>query len=127
MKKVLLPVLFAFLIAAPAFAQAQTSTISPEIEKKCTRITQAMAQELRLTEMGYIQLKALNCERIVKTEALQEAYGNNERVLREKMEEVEVAYEKGISSILTTKQLEAYADYRKESSHTVFLASRDKK
>lgn len=127
MKKFLLPVLFALLIAAPTFAQVQASTISPEIEKKCTRITQAMAQELRLTEMGYIQLKALNCERIVKTEALQEAFRNNERVLREKMEEVELAYEKGITSILTPKQLEAYAEFKKESSETVFVASTEKK
>lgn len=126
MKKNLLSVLFAFLIAVPSFAQVKTSSVSPEIEKKCTRITQAMAQELRLTEMGYIQLKALNCERIVKTEALQEAFGNNEGVLREKMEEVELAYEKGITSILTPKQLEAYAEFKKESSETVFVASTKK-
>ncbi|MFD3001570.1 hypothetical protein ACFS7Z_14460 [Pontibacter toksunensis] len=127
MKKVLLPVLFALFFAAPTFAQVKTSSISPEIEKKCTRITQVMAQELRLTEMGYIQLKAINCERIVKTEALQAAYGNNERVLREKMEEVESAYEKGIAAILTAKQLEAYAEFREESSQTVFVASTEKK
>lgn len=126
MKKNLLSVLFAFLIAVPSFAQVKTSSVSPEIEKKCTRITQAMAQELRLTEMGYIQLKALNCERIVKTKALQEAFGNNEGVLREKMEEVELAYEKGITSILTPKQLEAYAEFKKESSETVFVASTKK-
>lgn len=126
MKKNLLSVLFAFLIAVPSFAQVKTSSVSPEIEKKCTRITQAMAQELRLTEMGYIQLKALNCKRIVKTEALQEAFGNNEGVLREKMEEVELAYEKGITSILTPKQLEAYAEFKKESSETVFVASTKK-
>ena len=111
MKRILLPILFTFILIAPSFAQIHTSGLSPEIERKCTRVTQAMAQELRLTEMGYIQLKALNYERMVKTEAVVEAYGNNESLMREKMEEVEEAYEKGIATILTPKQLEAYADY----------------
>lgn len=127
MKKNLLLILFAFLFAAPVFAQVQPSITSPELEKKCTRITQAMAQQLRLTEMSYIKLKALNCERLVQTEAILVTYGDNEKMLREKMEEVELAYEKGITAILTPKQLEAFAEYSKDSSETVFFASTGKK
>lgn len=127
MKKILLPILSALLLTAPAFAQSYTGGTTPETEKKCTALTQKMAQELRLTEFDYIKLKSLNCEFIVKTEAVLASYGNNEGLVREKMQEIELAYEKSIAAFLTPKQMEAYANFRKESSETVFVASTGKK
>ncbi|RDV13707.1 hypothetical protein DXT99_18245 [Pontibacter diazotrophicus] len=126
MKRILSFVVFALLLTAPAFAQVGILDVSPELEKKCTSITQAMTQKLQLNEPVYIQLKALNRKRMAKTAELLRSYTNNDSLLHEKLQEVELDYEQQLINFLSPKQLEAYATYRKDASETMFAAAKEK-
>lgn len=123
MKKFILVAVAAFLFGAPAFAQTSIFDIDPEVEAKCTQITRAMALELRLNEPEYIKLKGLNRERIVKTDELLETYSESAPELKEKMREVELAYEHRILSFLTPNQLHAYDNYKQAATHVNFVAA----
>lgn len=123
MKKFILIAVAAFLFGAPAFAQTSILDIDPEVEAKCTHITRSMALELRLNEPEYIKLKELNRERLVKTDALLQTYGQNSPALQEIMQEVEADYEQKLVSILTPNQLHAYDNYKQAAVQVNFVAT----
>ncbi|WP_162055157.1 hypothetical protein [Pontibacter pamirensis] len=126
MKRILSFVLFALLLTAPAFAQVSILDLSPELEKKCTSITQTMTQKLQLNEPAYIQLKALNRNRMAKTAEIMRSYSNNDSLSLEKLREVELDYEQQLITFLSPKQMEVYATYRKDASDFMFVAAKEK-
>ncbi|AKD03904.1 hypothetical protein POKO110462_03010 [Pontibacter korlensis] len=113
----------AFLISVSAFAQS-TYTLSREAEEHCTKITRAMANELRLNELGYIKLKELNRERIALTEELVRTFSNNAEMLDQKLEELAMAYDEKVTAFLNPNQLQAYANYKEhQPSQARFVAA----
>ncbi|OKL38417.1 hypothetical protein [Pontibacter flavimaris] len=112
MKNVLL-VIAAFLISTASFAQSPFK-LSREAEERCTQITRAMAQELRLNELGYIKLKELNRERMLATQEILSNHSNDTHLLEQKLEELAASYDQNVTSFLNSNQLQAYANYKNQ-------------
>ncbi len=123
MKKFILVAIVSFLFGTSSFAQGDATTLSPKTESVCTEITRTMARELHLNEMEYIKLKDINRERLVKTEELVQASSENAAALKEGLREIEVSYEQKLATFLTPKQQTAYANYKKETARTQFMAT----
>ncbi|WP_299759261.1 hypothetical protein [uncultured Pontibacter sp.] len=121
MKNVLL-LIVAFLISTATFAQSPFK-LSREAEERCTQITRAMAQELRLNEIGYIKLKEINRERMLATEEVLENANGNADLLDQQLKELAVAYDQKVTAFLNSNQLQAYANYKKQPiSEVKFIA-----
>jgi hypothetical protein len=126
MKKILLFTAAVLLSGASSFAEGTISggfTMNSELEAKCTNITRAMANELRLNEPEYIKLKELNRKRMAQTNELLQSYSANDPLLQEKIREMELAYEQEITAFLTPNQLHAYANYKQNTTDIKFVAA----
>lgn len=71
---------------------------------------------MRLNEIGYIKLKALNRERIATTENLLKNHTGDEQQLNLRLQELEIAYDEHVKSFLNANQLQAYANYKQQGS-----------
>ncbi|GHA78811.1 hypothetical protein [Pontibacter akesuensis] len=82
-----------------------------------------MALELRLNEPGYIQLKALNRDLMAKTEEIKQKFGSDEKLMKQKLQELAQTYDHNMQSFLKPDQMQAYANFKKENTHTRFVAA----
>ncbi|WP_242920037.1 hypothetical protein [Pontibacter liquoris] len=119
MKKFILASLMLFISFGAAFAEG--TQLSPDAEKKCSDVTRTMANELRLNEMGYIKLKALNRELYAATEEILLTSKSEEQ--QEKLQALAAKYETELVSFLSPSQLQAYKSYAaRVSSSSKFVA-----
>ncbi|MGV3504335.1 MAG: hypothetical protein ACO1O1_11550 [Adhaeribacter sp.] len=81
-------------------------------EKRVNLITRVMATQLGLNESEYLRLKALNRERVVKSDEIAELYGQNQALQAQKMQELEESFDKKFRAMLSPSQAAAYAAYR---------------
>lgn len=108
MKKILLSITLLFCTTLLAVGQdLNTST-----EKRVNLITRVMASQLGLNESEYLRLKALNRERVVKSDEIAELYSHNQALQSQKMQELEESFDKKFRSMLSPSQAAAYAAYR---------------
>ncbi|MGV3640728.1 MAG: hypothetical protein ACO1NZ_09430 [Adhaeribacter sp.] len=108
MKKILLSLSLLFCTTLVSFGQElNTST-----EKRVNLITRVMASQLGLNESEYLRLKALNRERVVKSDEIAELYAHNQVLQSQKMQELEESFDKKFRAMLSPSQAAAYASYR---------------
>ncbi|ARS34477.1 hypothetical protein [Pontibacter actiniarum] len=122
MKKFLLVTFTFFLFGTPLFAQS-VFTLNPEAEARCTELTRKMTAELRLNEFEYIKLKALNRERMAKTDELTRTYSDNLPLLEQKLQELAQVYDQKIVTFLKPDQKQLYAHYKQEMPKAQFVAA----
>jgi hypothetical protein len=108
MRKILLSVSFFFFATCISYGQ----DLSPSAEKRVNLITRVMAAELGLNESEYLKLKALNRERVVKSDEIVELYSQDQPLMDKKLQELELNFDKKFKAMLSPSQLAAYAAYR---------------
>lgn len=108
MRKVLLSISIFFCATLISFGQ----DLSPSAEKRVNLITRVMASELGLNESEYLKLKALNRERVVKSDEIAELYSHDQALLDKKLQELETNFDKQFKSMLSPSQLAVYSAYR---------------
>ncbi|MEJ8800618.1 hypothetical protein [Pontibacter sp. H249] len=126
MKKLILSLSILFITSVSAFAQNGVYTLTPDQEAKCTELTRTMVNELRLNEIGYIKLKALNRERLALTTAVKEKAFADQSVLDQKLQEIETDFDNKLVAILNANQLQAYANYKRKAEVSYIAASEEK-
>ncbi|MDQ3290055.1 MAG: hypothetical protein M3Q05_02075 [Bacteroidota bacterium] len=119
-------VVLSLIVAASISTLTQAQTIPSSAEKRITLLTRVMATELQLNEAEYIKLRALNRERILKSDEMAAMYGSDSAVLTAKLKEVEVNFDKKFSVLLNPVQLAAYKSY-KESTDSNLTALKEEK
>lgn len=108
MKKILLSLALVICTTLIGFGQdLNTST-----EKRVNLITRVMASQLGLNESEYLRLKAMNRERVVKSDEIAELYAQNPALQAQKMQELEESFDKKFRAMLSPSQAAAYAAYR---------------
>lgn len=122
MKKFILMAVAALISCATAFAQSNTQ-LTPEAEARCTELTRKMARELRLNEPEYIKLKALNRERMARTDMAMRQYSDDERLLKQQLTKIASAYEQQLITFLKPDQLQAYGNYKENANKVRFVAA----
>ena len=125
MKNLLLFALTLFIATTHVFAQDNEHTLTQSQEAKCTELTRAMVNELRLNELGYIKLKALNRERMALAEAAKQNL-KDDAELQLKLQAIETDFENKLVAILDASQLQAYAAYKRKSEVNYIAASDEK-
>ncbi|WP_299820516.1 hypothetical protein [uncultured Pontibacter sp.] len=116
MKNLFLLIVITVISATNVFAQYGDYTLTREQEAKCTELTRAMVNELRLNEMEYIKLKALNREKIAAEDATRESLKDNVAALELKLQEIETDFETKLTAILNANQLQAFAEYKRKNT-----------
>ncbi|TXK46365.1 hypothetical protein FVR03_10785 [Pontibacter qinzhouensis] len=116
MKKILLLSIFALSTASASFAQSSYVSLTPDAEKKCLEMTRALTNSLQLNEPEYIKLKALNRSLFAKTAEINAAYNNDQAARLQKLNELELNFEKDLTSFLTPMQLTSFSHYKKEGN-----------
>ena len=101
---------------------AAPSNLSIDIEKKCTESTRALANTLLLNEAEYIQLKALNRERLLKLEEIALTFSNDAVTREARMQEVENKFTKKMRKFLTPSQMQALANYKQVANVRYIVA-----
>lgn len=108
MKNILLTLGTVILLSITSFAQ----DLTPSAEKRVNLLTRVMATELGLNESEYIKLKALNRERIIKSDEIAEMYSNDATMQSKKLNELETSFDKKFRAMLNADQLAAYMAYK---------------
>lgn len=112
MIKTILSSLLVVLVCSLANAQS----VSSSADKRIALLTRVMATELQLNEAEYIKLKALNRERVLKSDEVATMYSNDPAILTAKLNEVESEFDKQFTSLLNPVQLAAYKTYQQEQN-----------
>ncbi|QMU28923.1 hypothetical protein [Adhaeribacter radiodurans] len=115
---------FVVVLLFSTFGQAQN--IPSSAEKRITLLTRVMATELQLNEAEYIKLRALNRERILKSDEIAAMYNNDPTLVAAKLKEVEVNFDKKFTALLNSVQLTAYKSY-KETTDSNLTALQEEK
>jgi hypothetical protein len=118
MKKILLSISLFLFTALISFSQ----DLSPSAEKRVNLITRVMASELGLNESEYLRLKALNRERVVKSDEIAELYSHDQALQAQKLQELETSFDKKFKAMLSPSQLAAYAAYRQSPDTEIALS-----
>jgi hypothetical protein len=118
MKKVLLSISFLFFTASLSFGQ----DLSSSAEKRVNLITRVMTAELGLNESEYLKLKALNRERVVKSDEIAELYSHDPDLQAKKLQELDTSFDKKFKAMLSPSQLAAYAAYRQSPDNGLALS-----
>ncbi|PSR53562.1 hypothetical protein AHMF7605_08495 [Adhaeribacter arboris] len=122
MRKVVLSLIIAAFFST--FTQAQN--IPSSAEKRITLLTRVMATELQLNEAEYIKLRALNRERILKSDEIAAMYSDNPAILASKLKEVETDFDKKFTALLNPVQLAAYKTYQETTDSKLTALQEDK-
>ena len=122
MIKAILSSLLVVLVCS--FANAQT--ISSSAEKRITLLTRVMATELQLNEAEFIKLKALNRERVLKSDEVASMYSNDPAILTAKLSEIEADFDKQFTALLNPVQLAAYKTYQEDQNAKLTAMQVDK-
>ncbi|GAB3203176.1 hypothetical protein GCM10027293_32120 [Pontibacter aydingkolensis] len=85
-----------------------------------------MVNELRLNEIGYIKLKALNRERMALEEAAKESLKDDLAAQSIKLQEIGSDYDQKLTAMLDASQLQAYAAYKRKSTINYIAVSEEK-
>jgi sulfate adenylyltransferase subunit 1 (EFTu-like GTPase family) len=81
-----------------------------------------MASELGLNESEYLRLKALNRERVVKSDEIAELYAGDQTLQTKKLLELETSFDKKLKAMLSPSQLATYAAYRQSPDTELALS-----
>ena len=119
MKNLLFTIAFAFSTATTiGFAEA-----GGNLDDKVSTVTRNMSTKLGLNESQYINLKALNREKMAKAEEISSMYANDASARAMKISALQVDYENQLQAFLSPKQMESYATYKQNKSNfTAFSA-----
>ncbi len=104
--------IFTLLLVAALGSWAKAQTIPSSADKRITLLTRVMATELQLNEAEYIKLRALNRERILKSDEVASMYSTDPAILSAKINEVEADFDKQFVTLLNPVQLAAYNTYK---------------
>ncbi len=119
-------VVLGLVVAAFFSTYSEAQTIPSSAEKRITLLTRVMATELQLNEAEYIKLRALNRERILKSDEISAMYNHDPAILTAKLKEVEINFDKKFSALLNPVQLAAYQTY-KETTDSNLTALKEEK
>lgn len=108
MKKYILSISFFLFTALLSMGQDLNSST----EKRVNLLTRVLASELGLNEAEYLKLKALNRERVVKSDEIAELYSNDEKLQSQKIQELEASFERKFKAMLSPTQLASYNAYQ---------------
>jgi hypothetical protein len=110
MKNFTLTFCFVFALVANVFAQDTPSTDA--VEKTSSAVTRLMVASMGLNEGEYIQLKALNKERLAKAAEIAKMYGSDPEVRDARLKEIDGTFEGELFKILNSRQVEAYTAFK---------------
>ena len=105
---------------------AQTAPAPQDLESRVASVTRDMSVKLGLNESDYIKVKNLNRERLVKADEIANTYKNDASMRNSKLAELQTTYDNQLSSILNSKQKEAYASYKTSNSSYTALEEEKK-
>lgn len=125
MKNLILTALTLLLTISSVFAQDNDYTLTRDQETKCTELTRSMVNELRLNELGYIKLKALNRERMALMEAAKENLKNDLAAQEKEYQQIEADFDQKLTAMLNASQLQAYAVYKRKSEVKLIAATEE--
>ncbi|MFB9864612.1 hypothetical protein EFA69_05285 [Rufibacter immobilis] len=101
------------LFAAVAFnASAQNAPKNDAVEKTSTSISRLMLSSMGMNENEYIQVRALNIERLSKAAEVAKTYENDAEMKEARLREIDEEFENKLFRILTSRQVEAYAEFK---------------
>lgn len=122
MKKIIFTVVYLFVISTYAVAQ----DIPASAEKRIDLLTRVIATELQLNKGAYLKLKALNRERILKSDEATTMYSDDAAILNAKLTEIAADFDKKFALTLNPVQLAAYNNYQQSSTEPLTALKTDK-
>ena len=122
MKKLFLS---AFAVMALSTVTTYAQTAPQDLESRVATVTRDMSVKLGLNESDYIKVKNLNREKLVKADEIANTYKNDASMRNSKLTELQTTYDNQLSTILNSKQKEAYASYK--SSNSSYTALEEEK
>jgi len=112
-----------FAIVFACFLGSNNSWAGGNLDARAATVTRSMSTQLGLNEMEYIKLRNLNLEHMTKAAEVNRMFSNDPAFLEVKINELKLAYEKELGSILNSKQMESYVAYKEnKQNYTVFTA-----
>lgn len=110
MKNFSLVLFFFFALVVSAVAQDVPSTEA--VDKASTSVSRLMVQSMGLNESEYIQIKALNQDRLAKAAEVTKMYSNDSEMRDARLKEIEGNFESDLFKILNARQVDAYAAFK---------------
>jgi hypothetical protein len=101
-----------FVFALVMNVVAQNGPASPALEKTTTSVTRSMMQSIGLNESEYIQIKALNLNRLTKAAEVAKTYSNDAAARDARLQEIDTNFENDLFKVLNSRQVEAYSEFK---------------
>ncbi|WP_460891468.1 hypothetical protein [Rufibacter soli] len=111
MKNFSLVLFFFFALVVSAVAQ-DTPATTEAVDKASTSVSRLMVQSMGLNESEYIQIKALNQDRLAKAAEVAKMYSNDTEMRDARLKAIEGEFESDLFKILNARQVDAYAAFK---------------